>query len=521
VIRVNSKPAEVIGATIHGSVRGIAQDDVCSFRGIPYGDSVDNANRFQAPRPALAWSGVRDTTKTGPRAVQSFGNLFQTRTGDYYTGGRIGELGLNDQVDAETCLVLNVLTRGLDGAKRPVMVYLHGGGFAEGSGVLAVAGQGLVREQDVVLVSVNHRLNAFGFLYLAELDDRYAGGGNAGLLDLVLALEWVRDNIANFGGDPGNVTIFGESGGGGKVSALMAMPAAQGLFRRAIVQSGSIIDAAEPSRGTKLARTLLDRLGVSADSLDALHEIPARSLHDALGDLSWQFRPVVDGINLPQQPFTPEAPAISSGIPLLVGHCEDEMNWLFADDESVFWLEDSEMRERLGSRFMLDASQVDRVVKEYRSERPVASPSALYLRATSDAIFGARADIQAERKSAQPAPVFKYLFTYDTPIEGGRYGAFHTAELPLVFRLVNYPQMEPLSRRISAQWAAFARTGDPSLAGLPWPAFDVANRYTMVMCDQSEVIADPYRSARMLWADLPSIPLMSATRSPAADSQAS
>jgi para-nitrobenzyl esterase len=507
---VTSRPADVIGKTVQGSVRGCEQGGVVSFRGIPYGDRADGSYRFKAPRPAPSWSGVRDAIKTGPRAVQKFGNLFQTRTGDYYAGGRIGELGLNDQRDSENCLVLNVLTPGPDPARRPVMVYFHGGGFAEGSGVLAVAGQRFVREQDIVLVSVNHRLKVFGFLHLADMDDRYAGGSNAGLLDLVLALEWVQDNIAEFGGDPGNVTIFGESGGGGKVSALMTMPAAHGLFHKAIVQSGSITDGTEASSATELAKVLLKRLGIGPHSLGELQHMPARAIHDALGDLAWSFRPVVDGTTLPQKPFTPEAPAVSAQVSLLVGHCEDEMNWLYADDESVYWLGEAEMRRRLESRLGLDAAQVDHVVSSYRSDRPVASPSEVFLRATSDATFGRRADIQAERKSAHPAPVFKYLFTYDTPVEGGRYGAFHTAELPLIFRLVNFPEMEPLSQRISAHWAAFARTGNPSLAGLPWPAFEAAHRYTMVLGQEPEVFADPYRPARMLWADMPPVPLMRA-----------
>jgi para-nitrobenzyl esterase len=510
VSEVTSKPADVIGKTIQGSVRGYDQDGVVNFRGIPYGDRTDGPFRFKAPRLAPSWSGVRDAIKTGPRAVQKFGNLFQTRTGDYYAGGRIGELGLNDQTDSENCLVLNVLTSGLDPARRPVMVYFHGGGFAEGSGVLAVAGQKFVREQDIVLVSVNHRLNVFGFLHLADLDDQYAGGSNAGLLDLVLALEWIRDNIADFGGDPGNVTIFGESGGGGKVSALMTMPDARGLFHKAIVQSGSSTDGTEASGATELAKVLLKRLGIGSRSLGELQHMPARAIHDVLGDLAWSFRPVVDGTTLPQKPFAPVAPAVSAQIPLLAGHCEDEMNWLYADDESVYWLGEDEMRKRLESRLGLDAAQVDRVVSTYRSDRPVASPSEIFLRAASDATFGRRADIQAERKSAQPASVFKYLFTYDTPVEGGRYGAFHTAELPLILRLVDYPEMEQLSLRISTHWAAFARTGNPSLDGFPWPAFEVAHRYTMVLGQEPEALSDPYRSARMLWADMPPVPLMRA-----------
>lgn len=499
---MNTKPTDIVAETVSGRIRGYEMDGVRNFRGIPYGGLTDGERRFRVAGAAAAWDDVRDATRTGPRAVQKFGNLFQTRTGDYYAGGRVGELGLNDQQDSENCLVLNVLAPSSGEPERPVMVYIHGGGFAEGSGVLGVAAQGLVAAEDVVVVSVNHRLNAFGFLYLGDVDERYRDDANAGLQDLVLALEWVRDNIASFGGAPGNVTIFGESGGGGKISAMMAMPAARGLFRRAIVQSGSIADTLTTIEAAAMTDALMDRLGVPGD-VNALTRVPARVLHDALGELDFALRPVVDGRVLPWLPLSPEAIALSSDVPMIVGHCEDEMNWLYADDESVFWLDEDEMRSRLRDRLQLDADQADLVVSTYRAVRPVASPSDIYLRATSDATFGRRADLQAEARLRGGERVYKYLFTYDTPVEGGRYAAFHTAELPLVFRLVDYPEMDALSRRISAHWAAFARTGDPGLVDAPWPALDLQTWPTMLFDIDSDVVNDPYRSARELWEHLP------------------
>ena len=266
-------PSEVVAETVHGRVLGQSLHGVHRFKGIPYGGRVDGDRRFLPPTAPDAWTRVFDATRTGPRAVQSFGNLFQSVVGDYFAGGHVGRLGLNDEADSENCLVLNVLTPQLDSGKRPVMFYIHGGGHAAGSGVIAVSAYRFVEEQDVVLVSVNHRLNIFGYLYLGAFSDRYLEGSNAGLLDVVHALSWVRDNIASFGGDPDNVTIFGESGGGGKVSTLMAMPAAQGLFHKAVVESGSFLRATSIESAIEIADEFLRQLGVVPTHLERLETL--------------------------------------------------------------------------------------------------------------------------------------------------------------------------------------------------------------------------------------------------------
>jgi para-nitrobenzyl esterase len=493
---VTEAPVSIEVRTSAGVVRGYRQDGIANFRGIPYGATLDGQQRFTAPQPIAAWSGVRDARTTGPRAVQPFGNLFQTRTGDYYSGGRVGELGLNDQRDSENCLVLNVLTPDTVGG-RPVMVYLHGGGFREGSGVIGVAAQRLALEQDVVVVSVNHRLNVFGFLYLGDLDPAYADSGNASMLDLVLALEWVRDNASAFGGDPANVTIFGESGGGAKVSTLLAMPAAHGLFKRAIVQSGVYPTPRTRDEATADARTVLSRLAIPESELHRLLEVDAAELFAVADGL--RFGPVLDGRALPESPFESIAPAVSADVALMVGHCEDEMNWLSAGDESVYWLDEPEVLSRLETALNQSHQQVQAIVDAYRAVLPGATPSELYLRITTDAYFGRAAIQLADLKSLQPAPVFRYLFSYDTPVEGGRYGAFHTAELPLIFRLVDYPEMEELSRQVSAQWAAFARTGEPRIPGLAWPRYDLEERSVMVLDKTSRVVPDAQKVERQLW----------------------
>ncbi|HXB72967.1 MAG TPA: carboxylesterase family protein, partial [Candidatus Acidoferrales bacterium] len=291
--------AEPVAQTHCGKVRGVAVDGVSIFKGIPYGGPTEGAGRFLPPSKPQKWAGIFDATRTGPRAVQGPGNLFEAVIGDYFCGGHKEKLGLGQQIDSENCLVLNVLTPGLKG-KRPVLVYIHGGGFASGSGVIALAADAFAREEDVVLVSVNHRLNVFGYTCLAEFGEKYADSGNAGQLDLVASLEWVRDNIANFGGDPKNVTIFGESGGGGKVSALMAMPAANGLFGKAIVESGSSLRVSTREQAGMRAKALLEKLGLSASRVDELQKIPAEKLWAAAGS-GLAGGPVVDGRSIPQQ----------------------------------------------------------------------------------------------------------------------------------------------------------------------------------------------------------------------------
>jgi para-nitrobenzyl esterase len=494
--------ASPVAETHYGKVRGTSVRGVHLFRGVPYGGPTEGAARFLPPTKPARWSGIHDGTVTGPRCVQGPGNIFLSPLiGEYFGGGRPDREALAQQTDSENCLNLNLLTPGVRG-KRPVMVYIHGGGYTGGSSALTLFSDGLVREQNVVLVGVNHRLNVFGYTYLGGLSPRYAMG-NPGQLDLVAALEWVRDNIANFGGDPHNVTIFGESGGGAKISALLGMPAAQGLFHKAAVQSGSALRATTAEAATEAARKWLDKLGLSESRLDELHRLPAAQLL-AAGSGSGA---VVDGRSLPQQPWDPKAPGVSAGIPLLIGCDKDESTLFSLRDESLFTLDDAGLRARLVKTGMPEP-EVAPLVAAYRRSHPSDTPSALYFRISTDRGARRNATRQAELKLAQAqATVYLYYCQWDTPLadRGRRIGAFHTSDLPLTMRLVRFPASEHLSRQLSGAWAAFARTGNPSQKGLPWPAYTEARRTTMVFDGaKSEAIDDPDGEVRVLLRNRPS-----------------
>lgn len=502
--------------THSGKVRGSASGGIHAFKGIPYG-APTGSNRFMAPQPPEPWTGVRDALDYRGHAPQLPGR--PERRPELQT-----ILGPADTTpESEDCLTLNVWTAGTgDGAKRPVMVWLHGGAFAYGSGNRAVTGgANLARRGDVVVVSVNHRLNIFGFLHLADIGgERYAHSGNAGMLDLVAALRWVQDNIAGFGGDPGNVTIFGESGGGGKVSVLLAMPAAAGLFHRAIVQSGATIRVSTRERGNALAEAVLTELGIPRGDCGRLHDVPAERLAAAIGPASravgrpslplldrYDFGPVADGADLPRQPFDPDAPPLSGGIPLLIGGTREESGFFLADDDEVWnrQLSEASLRRRIAAVAGPDA---DRVLDLYRTLRPGAAREEVLIAALTGSNFWIRTVLLAERKPAQQAaPVYMYSLDWRSPACDGRLMAHHAMDLPFVFDTTDVPdttQGAPgaaeLAAVISATWAAFARTGRPAHPSLPdWPTYTTDARATMILDSECRLARDPDRDARGLW----------------------
>jgi para-nitrobenzyl esterase len=393
------------------------------------------------------------------------------------------------------------------------MVWLHGGGYSQGSGSFIIYdGANLACRHDVVVVTINHRLNVFGYLYLAELGgEKYQQSSNVGMLDIVASLEWVRDNIAEFGGDPNNVTIFGQSGGGGKVSTLMAMPSAKGLFHRAIVQSASAIRGIPKDQATSSARKYLSLLGLKSNQLDELQQLPAEKLVAAMGSggavggAGLSLAPVVDDHSLPRNPFDPDAPGISATVPLLIGSVETEVAFMRGTPLDPMNDDALHAHVKQVTRDADDAA-VDRLIEVYRRGRPGLGNTDLYLILASDATFRAGVLTEAERKADQGmAPAYMYYFTWKSPVRDGALRTFHTLEIPFVFDNVDlatamtgsHQTRYALEDKISGAWVAFARTGNPSHEGIPkWSAFDTRQRATMILDDDCRVVDDPNGSER-------------------------
>lgn len=486
--------------TLYGKVRGFEFNGVKIFRGIPYGGPTEGDARFLPPSNPRKWTGTKDcAANNGARCIQALsGNAGEI--GSYFVGGRKDYEELFKQKDSENCLNLNILTPSLSG-RRPVMVYIHGGGFSTGSGVLTVISDKHVSEQDVVLVGINHRLNVFGYTYLGGLSEKYAIG-NPGMLDLIAALEWVRDNIANFGGDPSNVMIFGESGGGAKISTLLAMPAAKGLFHKAAIQSGSMLQAIDAETATNAAKELMQKVGIT--KVEDIHKVSSADLFKAgisggvLGP-----SPVIDGHTLLRHPWDPKSPEISADIPLIVGCDKDESTLFALASQKLFNLDDIGLKEEL-IKAEISRNKVDDVILLYKRAHPGESPSDLYFRISTDRGVRWKATRQAELQLARgKANVFMYYFQWNTPLFEGKLRAFHTADLPLLMRLTYNPESEQLSKQISGAWTAFARTGNPSQKGFKWPAYTLEERQTMIFdIDKSVSVEDPHREERILMQNL-------------------
>jgi len=497
---------DVVADTAFGKIRGVESDGIKIFRGVPYGASTAGKNRFMPPVDPAKWTSVLETREFGHSAPQ-------TEPGVRRVTSDIAVAAAGLPTEGEDCLVLNVWTPAVnDGKKRPVMFWCHGGGFASGSGSSGgTDGGNLARRGDVVVVSINHRLNVLGFTYLAEFGGPdFAQSGDVGMLDIVHALKWVRQNIEHFGGDPNTVTIFGQSGGGRKVGTLLAMPSAKGLFHRAIIESGPTISLVEQNQATRVASELLAKLGLNKSQVRELQNLPVDRIMSAyfavtrsmnVDQMTMGFSPTVDGKAVPRHPFAPTASEVSANVPLMLGSTRTELT--SSADAAAFSLNDDGLSERIKG-ILGDSSS--HVIDVYRKANPGATPSDLYFLITSDNRYGAPVMKIAERRAAlQKGPVYLYYFRWETPIDGGRLKSPHTIEIPFAFDNIKTnrmtsgsPDAPPLADKVSSAWIAFARTGDPNTPKLPhWPAFNSKDRPTMVFNNQSKVENDPLREQRV------------------------
>jgi para-nitrobenzyl esterase len=517
LVRAWGQAKDTPGATVSttaGKVRGLLTGNkIHAFKGVPYGASTAGARRFLPPLAPQPWSGVFDAFELGHRSPLVDSTLVKEWTA----------LNLREPM-GEDCLNLNVWTPGVGASgKRPVMVWLHGGGYATGSpGMVPYNGANLARKHDVVVVGITHRLNAFGFMYLAEIGgEKYADASNAGMRDIIAGLEWVRDNIASFGGDPGNVTIFGQSGGAGKVSTLLGMPAAQGLFHRAVAQSGAAVTSMPARVATQNAEALMARLGLHSNQIDELQKLPMEQVLGALGPRrgapgstpagapggAFAASPVVDGTSLPHDVFNPTASTLSANLPLLIGSTETEVTWNVNTDYTPPAGE-AALRDRVKRTLRTDDAQAEKLVAIYKKGRPTSSDLDLALIIETDASqFRSGTDTEAERKAALgKAPVYMYRFQWYSPVSGGRLRAMHCMDIPFVFENVDLaksvvgdgPDRDALADKMSSAWVAFARTGNPNHTRLPtWEPFNAETRATMIFNNECRAVNDPYRDERL------------------------
>lgn len=518
---VTASPKKNIVETDSGKVFGFVSNGIVTFKGMPYGASTAGKNRFMPPAKPEPWAGVRSALHWGPVSPQNYTSTFDGRRNGWNHDDESFMFEWEDGQPSEDCLRINVWTPSInDNKKRPVLMWIHGGGFTSGSDneLRMYDGESLARRGDVVMVSVNHRLGVLGYMNLIEYGEEYANSPNVGMMDLVAALQWVKTNISNFGGDSNTVLIFGQSGGGGKVSALMGMPSAEGLFHRAVVESGASLRQGTLNRSAQTAAGVIAELGLSKDNISKIHDLPDHAIVQAAleagrkaaaaarggggrgpGGPGGGWGPVVDGKVLPRNSFDPDAPSYAAKVPLIVGSVLNEMaNAVQMGDASVDAWSMDEMKSRLSAQ--RGQEKAEHLIAVFQKLHPSATPFEIYSR-ISGMSGRVGALTMAERKAAQgAAPAYNYWFRWQSPILEGRGRAFHCSELPFVFyntercaRMTgNTPEARDLAARVSDAWVSFARKGDPNHPGLPaWPKYDAETVPTMVFDTKCVAVNDP------------------------------
>jgi len=488
--------------TEYGQVRGYIHHNTYTFKGIPYA----KAERFMAPEKPDAWEGVRSSMTWGPVCPLMNPTTQVNDAGEFPFQHDWG-------YSSEDCLVLNIWTQGInDGKKRPVMVWLHGGGYSAGSSqeLPSYDGESISAKGDVVLVSVNHRLNMLGFLDLSEFGEKYKASPNVGIMDLVASLEWIQENIANFGGDPDNVTIFGQSGGGGKVTTLMNAPSAKGLFHKGIVQSGPGTTFQDQAITKRLGKAVAAELDLTADNIDDIQTVPHDELAAAaqrgmqklreelaaegtnVGGFGFGWSPILDGDFLPFQTGTPQALALSKDVPMMIGSTKNEFITSLWRNPALKNASMPEVKEFLQKQY---GDKMDNYIAAAKKAYPNdTKPNELV---DIDIYFRAGTVAQANQQSASAdAPVYMYLFTWQSPVMDGTLKAVHCMELPFVFNNIALceemtgggPKAHALADKMSQAWINFARSGDPNAKGLPnWPVYTEENGATMLFDNTCKV----------------------------------
>jgi para-nitrobenzyl esterase len=522
---VQAEDGFVIAEVFEGKLKGIRKDGVCLFKGVPYAGSLSGDRRFKRPAKLERWTGVRDALQLGAPSIQP---QFQSRA-------------KNEPKPDEDCLFLNVWTPADDNKKRPVMFYNHGGGFSSGSGgALDQDGSNLARFFDVVVVETNHRLGLMGFLYLEDIaGPEYAGSGNNGLLDIVDGLKWVKKNIAAFGGDPDNVMIWGESGGGAKTSCLYAMPAAAPYFNKASIESGPGLRMLPKEAAMEMTKLVFRELNIDPKDWKKILDVPVKDLmdvqnkvprlmadsdyihkHGVVGFVPNNFEPVVDGVTLPHDPFDPFAPKISKDKPLMTGWNEDEWAFFAMYSRDTDELKNDFTFEALQAKFEPEfGADTKKIIETYRRTRPNASASDIWMAVKSINMMGLGTIAIAERKAEQHgAPVYLYNFDYksEAKIPGTDYpfGTPHAMDITFKFNNEvpgakpgflsgNKPERFVASHHMAELWTTFARTGKPAARDVPeWPAYNLTDRPTMRIDTNCEVVNDRYKEELAMWRSI-------------------